>query len=139
MTLQIGNGLRITLASSRGCNPSGLMDLHMSSLFKCCLTWSSSTKGMSSLFQTFRLKCSARIWQEEIFLFYGPYSDHVLLYVDPGAAMAGRPLSTAPEAKRTGAVLHYCLLALSLFGTTEFPWFLSVVFHPGKLRTYITL
>lgn len=128
MTLQIENGLRITLASSVsvcGCNVSGPMDLHMSGLFKCSLTWSSLTKGMSSLLQTFCLKCSAKIWQEEVFLFYGPYSDHVLLCMDPGATMAGCPLSTSPEAKITGAILHYCVLALSLFGTTEFPWFLS--------------
>lgn len=57
--------------------------------------------------------------------------------MDPGTAMAGCPLSVPPEAKRTGTVLHYCVLALYSFWTTEFPWFLSVVFR--KLRTYVTL
>ena len=50
------NDLPVTPTSSLstlGCIPSGPMDLCTSSLFKCSLTWSSSTEGKSSVFQTF--------------------------------------------------------------------------------------
>lgn len=45
--------------STHGCNLSGLMDLHMTSLFKCSLIWSFSTSGKYSLLQTFPLVLGA--------------------------------------------------------------------------------
>lgn len=38
--------------STHGCSPLGPMDLQMSSLFKCSLTWSFSTKSESLLLHT---------------------------------------------------------------------------------------
>ena len=54
----IKSGLTMTPASSlssHGCTLLGPMDLRMCGLFQCSLTWSLSTKGKSSLLQTFPL------------------------------------------------------------------------------------
>lgn len=45
---------------THGCIPSGLMDLCMSGLLNCSLTWSSSTKCTSSLLQPFSML--SEIW-----------------------------------------------------------------------------